>query len=57
MIGTLWRNRYSEILVCMKYEDGFLHLTYMEAPEYKSCSHESNIHKNYTQLTQPTEKK
>jgi len=54
MVGTLWRNRIG-LLVCTEYENGFLHLTYLSDPEYKSCAHESNIHEHYTQLTQPTE--
>jgi len=56
MIGTLWTSE-NEILVCTRYEDGFLHLTYLNDPEYKSCAHENGIHIYYTQLTQPKEKK
>ena len=54
MVGTLWHNQ-NGILVCTQYEDGFLHLTYLAQPQYKSCAHESNIHEHYTQLTQPQE--
>lgn len=54
MVGTLWHNQ-NGILVCTEYLNGFLHLTYVAQPQYKSCAHESNIHMNYTQLTQPQE--
>jgi hypothetical protein len=54
MVGTLWRGR-SGILVCTRYEDGFLYLTYLDNPKYCSCAHESSIHTHFTQLTQPQE--
>ena len=54
MVGTLWKSK-SGILVCTEYKNGFLYLTYIAEPEYGACAHESNIHSDYTQLTQPQE--
>jgi hypothetical protein len=54
MVGTLWKSE-SGILVCTKYEDGYIYMIYLDLPDCAACSHESTIHTYYTQLTQPKE--
>jgi len=54
MVGTLWTHD-GEILVCIKHEDGFLHLAYLDSTDCKAVVNESTIHTYYTQLTQPQE--